>query len=168
METVNQANVDPNLAAGGAVEIDPLATPASAVDVSFPKLMPERLYAMEVAKVEKKVNDKGVGMVKIMLKTTAEAQTDDGKPVNPGFPIHENWVYSPTGDLTAEQIRKQGAIILRSCGMGDAPVAVLRDNPEMIVGKVITVKIRTQKEKDGFPARSSVSQWIEPKAAAAV
>ncbi len=155
-------NLDP-LSSGGA-EVDPLAVAADAVDTSMPLLAPDKLYIMTAAKVENKTNDKGVGMLKITLKTTKDEQDTTGNIVNTGFPVFENFVYTPTGDLTIEQIRKSGALILKAFGLGTTTVRDLVQNPQMLVDKQVCVKIKTRKEKDGFPATSAVGSWVALKA----
>ena len=155
-------NLDP-LSSGGAAEIDPLAVAAEGVDTSMPLLQPDKLYNLTVAKVENKTNDNGVGMLKITLKTTKGELDTTGNVVNTGFPIFENFVYTPTGELTIDQIKKTGAMILKALGMGGSTIRDLVNNPQMIVDKVVCVKIKTRKEKDGFPASSQVGSWVQLK-----
>ena len=150
---------------GGAQEVDPLAVAADNVDTSMPLLQPDKLYNLTVAKVEAKTNDKGVGMLKITLKTTKDELDTTGNTVNTGFPIFENFVYTPTGDLTIDQIKKSGALILKAFGMGGSTVRDLVNNPQMIADKVVCVKIKTRKESGGFPASSQVGSWVQLKGA---
>lgn len=155
-------NLDP--LAGGAVEVDPLAVAADSVDTSMPLLAPDKLYNMTVAKVDQKTNEKGVSMLKITLKTTKDEQDSQGNVINTGFPVFENFVYTPTGELTIEQIKKSGALILKALGMGGSTVRDLVNNPQQIVDKVVCVKIKTRKESGGFPASSQVGSWVALKA----
>lgn len=152
----------PDPLSGGA-EIDPLAQNAGDVDTSMPLLVPEKLYNLVCAKAEVKTNDKGVGMVKITLKTTKQEMDTLNNPVNEGFPIFENFVYTPTGDLTIEQIKKSGALILKAFGLKNTTIRDFVNNPKMIEDKIVCVKIKTRKEKDGYPASSNVGSWIEVK-----
>lgn len=148
----------------GAAEVDPLAMNAGDVDTSMPLLVPDKLYNLNCAKVENKTNDKGVGMLKITLKTTREEMDTLGNVINTGFPVFENFVYTPTGDLTIEQIKKSGAAILKGFGLKTTTIRDFINNPQMIVDKIVCVKIKTRKEKDGYPASSQVGSWVEVKA----
>jgi len=154
-------NLDP--LAGGGSEVDPLAMNAGDVDTSMPLLVPDKLYNLNCAKAEVKTNDKGVSMVKITLKTTREEMDTTNNAIHPGFPVNENFVFTPTGELTLEQIKKQGAIILKAFGLHKTTIREFVSNPEMIVDKIVCVKIKTRKEKDGFPAQSAVGSWLELK-----
>jgi hypothetical protein len=149
--------------APGSEEIDPLAQNAGDVDTSMPLLVPEKLYNMNCAKVESKTNDKGVSMLKITLKTTRDEMDTLNNKVNIGFPVFENWVYTPTGDLTMDQIKKSGATILKAFGLKTTSLRDLVNNPTMLENKIVCVKIKTRKEKDGYPASSNVGQWVELK-----
>lgn len=155
-------NADP-LSGGNGQEVDPLAQNAGDVDTSMPLLVPEKLYNMHCAKAEVKTNDKGVGMVKITLKTTKQEMDTLNNAVNEGFPIFENFVYTPTGDLTIEQIKKSGAVILKAFGLKTTTIRDFVNNPKMIEDKIVCVKMKTRKEKDGYPASSNVGSWIEMK-----
>ena len=150
----------------GTVVIDPLDMPAGEVPArTFPLLM-EKLYVMNVASAEvKATKTEGVSMVKIMLKTTQDAQSTEGDVVNAGFPVFANWIFTSTGDLTAKMIAESGAEILRACGLKSAKVSDLRDNPSIIVDKTVCIKTRNRKAKDGFEAQTEIARggWIEPK-----
>lgn len=148
---------------GGSTEIDPLAQNAGDVDTSMPLLVPEKLYNMSCAKAEVKTNDKGVGMVKITLKTTKDEMDTLNNKVNTGFPVFENFIYTPTGDLTNDQIIKKGAVILKAFGLNKTSIRDFVNNPKMIEDKIVCVKMKTRKEKDGYPASTQVGSWIEVK-----
>jgi hypothetical protein len=151
------------LSGGVGQEIDPLAQNAGDVDTSMPLLVPEKLYNMHCAKVESKTNDAGVGMIRIILKTTKDEMDTANNVVNKGFPIFENFIYTPTGNLTIEQIKKSGAVILKAFGLATTQIRDFVNNPKMIEDKIVCVKIKTRKEKDGYPASSNVGSWIEVK-----
>lgn len=154
-------NSDP--LSGGSSEIDPLAMNAGDVDTSMPLLVPEKLYNMVCSKVDSKTNDKGVGMLKITLKTTKDEMDTLNNTVNAGFPVFENFVYTPTGELTLAQIAKSGANILKAFGLKTTTIRDFINNPQIIADKVVCVKLKTRKEKDGYPASSQVGSWVELK-----
>lgn len=144
-------------------EADPLMQAAGDVDTSMPRLKPDKLYNMEIADVTSKTNDEGTGMLKITLKTVKDETDATDKPLNKGFPLFYNWVYTPVGELTVDMIKRSGASILKACGLGREPISALRDNLDLIKGKIVCVKVGTRKAKDGYPESSEVRQWVELK-----
>ncbi|WP_460988757.1 hypothetical protein, partial [Staphylococcus aureus] len=79
-------------------DADPLATPAGDVDTSMPRLMPDKLYNMEITEVVSKTNDAGTEMLKITLKTVKDESDAEGKPLSKGFPLFYNFVFTPVGN----------------------------------------------------------------------
>ncbi len=147
-------------------EVDPLNMPAGEVPPRTFPLLVEKLHGFVVASADiQPTKTEGVSMVKICLKTTADGVSTDGDVISAGFPVFTNWIFTPTGNLTAQMIKEQGAEILRACGLPTAKVSDLRDNPSIIVDKVVCIKTRNRKAKDGFDAQTEVARggWITPK-----
>ncbi len=144
-------------------EADPLAEPAGSVDTSIPRLAPDKLYNMEVTAAETKTNDAGTQMVAITLKTVKDESDHEGKPINAGFPVKHNFVCSPTGNLTTDMIKRSGASILKAAQLGSITIRDFINNPSIVVGKIVCVKIGNRKASGGYPEQSEVKSWVEVK-----
>ncbi len=150
-----------------SIENDPLAVPSGTVpERKFPLLVGDKLYAMEIAEVERKASkkDENVGLLKFTLKTLAEATSTDGDVIPPGFPVFHNWTYTPTGGLTAVMINQSGKEIMDACGIpADTMVSALRDNLDLVKGKQVCVKLKVRKASGDFDATNEIARggWLK-------
>lgn len=146
----------------GAVEVDPLNQRASDTDTSFP-ILSEGTKDFIIAKAEQTENEtKGTKSIKFTLKTTKDYQAKDGTMLRAGFPVSTWWGYTPSPDYTIESIRKAGALILQCCGLGDKSVAELRDNPSIVVDKMVSLNVKINPPKGQYDESNSV-KWFLPK-----
>ena len=154
------------------VENDPLAVPADAVpERKFPLLVGDKLYAMEVAEIERKASkkDENVWMLKLTLKTVAEATSTDGDAVPAGYPVFINWTYTPTGGLTPLMINQSAKEMLDAAGLFTVSAAQLRDNPDLLLNKQVCVKLKVRKASGDFDASNEVARggWVKASSPAA-
>lgn len=140
-------------------EIDPFDVPSTDVDTSFPRL-PAATYEMDIAKAETFHNeDKNIDMIKLELKTVQAHRSTAGDELQPGFSLRTQIVTTPTGKLTVDMIKKSVATLAQSARV----VGTLRDimnNPTMLEGKRVRVKVGISKETSEYPERNEVKYFV--------
>lgn len=140
-------------------EIDPFDVPSTDVDTSFPRL-PAATYEMDIAKAETFHNpDKDIDMIKLELKTVQAHRSTAGDELQPGFSLRTQIVTTPTGKLTVDMIKKSVATLAQSARV----VGTLRDimnNPTMLEGKRVRVKVGISKETSEYPERNEVKYFV--------
>lgn len=143
--------------------VDPLDMPAGEVDTRFPRLQPDRVYRMIIRSPEKKTNDKGTEMINLKLETTKEAMDTDNQVLHPGFRFTTR-IIGTSGERDIEAVKKDSAMLLKAVFGAKATTTVreLWNNPAIIDGKPVDVKVGIQKEKDGFPESNTVKTWVLP------
>lgn len=152
-----------NQETGLAEQVDPLAMTAGEVDTSFPLIRNDTLCNMEVLKAEKNLNEsKGTESIKFTLITTKEELDSNNQPLRVGFPVYSYLGITPNEKYPVESIKKNGATILKACGLPTASVRDLINNPAIVVGKVVMVKVKVNAPQGSFPASNSVN-FVEPK-----
>jgi hypothetical protein len=150
--------------AGVSIGQDPLNTPVGDIDTSFP-LLAAGLYDMEIA-------DAVVGpakgnpthqTLKVTLKTTHDAPDVKGQMVNKGFPIYHHIALTPSEDMPIDKIKKNVAALGQRAGASKLSVRDLLNNPTVMKGKVVRVKVGIQKETEEYPASNQVKTYMDVK-----
>lgn len=144
---------------------DPMNEPAGMVDVSFPRLVPDQIYEMDIrapsigaSKDAEKPNTK---LLTMSLETTEDATDTDGNPVYKGFKFKHR-VTVASDERTKEQIKKDLALVLQACGMLDTSPAQLLHNPSIIEGKRVAVRVGLQPAKGAYP-ESNTARFVVPE-----
>jgi hypothetical protein len=128
--------------------------------------LPNGIYDVTVAEVKlDKLKEPKVGnLVKIKLTLNNPALDVEGKPVNPGFPIFDQIVITPVGNLTMDMIQtslarfQEGTIGTKG-----------RFTPlEQYIGQVAQVQVAydpDSKGKDGqsYGPRNNIKRYIKKK-----
>lgn len=144
--------------------VDPFATAAANLEApKFPILAPDRICRFEIKKCTKDaVKDKPGREVLTIKLATAKDYTDvDGKPLRSGFTSFHRIGLTPSDEAegkrprTNKNIAEDLGMLLKSCGMGDKTPRNLLDNPGMVDGQVIDMKVGVSPEKNGFPASNN-------------
>ncbi len=153
---------------------DPLSGAATGWEApKYPNLAPDRLYEFEIKAVskEKVKGHEDRDQLKITLVTIKDYTDTDGKPLRAGFKgfTYVGLYALPEADSAREKtmkdVGKELAKIQR-CVFG--PQASqhepkeLRDNPESIVGKIVTMKVGMGKASAKYPDPSNTFRWVEP------
>jgi len=143
-------------------EHDPYDVPAGSVDTSFPRLVPNKLYPLEVIEAEVRTNDEQRESLRIVLKTTEDAYSTTGDPVNKGFPVYHYVSLTPSDKYTHETIKKNLALIMQALGLVGMKISNFKQNPGLIVGKVVVVKLGLRKADDEYPESNKIVAWVPP------
>lgn len=146
--------------------VDPLAMPAGDVDTNRPRIKDGTIASFTIASAEKKVNpEKGTESIAITLASTKELQDTAGNVLAPGFRFTAR-INGASGKRTNEDWVRELATCVKSI-YGPKTTQSLRefwDNPNMAAGKPVDVKVKVQKEQNGFPESNVVGAWIIPTA----
>ena len=145
---------------------DPLAMPAAEVDTRFPRLQPDRIYRMNIASSEKQTSEKGHEFLVVVYATTKEEVDTDGKTLHPGFKFFQRTMISTSGERDSKAIAKDLAIILQGVFGKTTKVSPreLINSPEMLLNKIVDIKVGMNKAKDGYPESNKVSSYVPPSA----
>lgn len=146
----------------GGTEVDPLSGAAAGWEApKFPLLAPDRIYRFKIAKCTKAAtkDDANREALTIQLKTEKDYTDTDGKPLRAGFTGYKRIGITPiteeqAGDKRPRSIKDIGAdlgMALKSCGKGDKSPRELLNNPSLIEGEIVDMKVGISKGRDGFP-----------------
>lgn len=150
---------------GGAEEVDPLSQAAGGVDTSFPLLAGDRILRMEISKVTHgpSKTDESRNVLTIKMKTQKEAALNDGKTAKPGFTCYKRISTSPS-EKTAESegrtnkdIARDLALVLKAVGKPDVSPRALMDNPSILEGQVVDVRVGVAPARGSFPESNTFS-----------
>jgi len=157
-------------------QIDPLSQAAGSIDTSFPLLMADRVleFKVESSKVAPSKSNEANNTLTIKFKTTKEATLQDGKKTPPGFPLFKRigvTVTEPTVDekgnekagRSIDNIARDLAAVLQACygPKTDKTPRQLLDNPSMIEGEVVKMKIGIDKGSGNF-GPSNTGSFVIP------
>lgn len=168
---------DATIASGGAEEVDPMSQAASGIDTTFPILKGDRILQMEIVQCRKvPVKDKPDRFnLEFKLKTTKEATMNDGRTAQPGFTGYKRISIStsePSEDpntgkksagRTNKDIAKDLGQVLKACGKAgvngapDVQPRELVNNPEMLDGVLVDMRVGVNPAKNNFPESNSFS-----------
>ena len=152
-------------------ELDPLAMPAGDLaEPSFPVLC-EGIKRMVIRGLEEKVGEsktdgKPYKQLVITLATTKDDTSAEGQPLSAGFAFIASIFLTPNERNTATQIAEQAAMPVKAA-LGRTTKTTMREcvqNPDLLVGKIVDVKIgvRKPKEGSGYGDSNVVKSWIIP------
>lgn len=145
---------------------DPFDVASGEVDTSFPRLNP-RVYRMTIRdpEVAESKNKPGAFLLVMKLETTEEAKDTRGEVLHKGFKFTHRVSITASEKRDNEAIKRDLATILQ-CALGDASkgmkIRAFLDNPKIIDGKIVDVKVGLQKETDEFP-ESNTARFIPPQ-----
>lgn len=152
-----------------STQIDPLAMPAGELDEPKFPVLKEGVYRMiirafEVATSEK--DGKTTDRINVKLETTTDALDTEGRACHKGFAFNTPIFITPNDKTTAKQIAEQAAMPVKAALGGQTKVSV-RDcinNPSLIIGKPVAVKVGVRKAKEGsdFNDSNSIKAWVIP------
>ena len=137
---------------------DPLSTPSEAIDISYPKLPPAN-YEMTIVEATKVANKKGTGdNLVLKWKTSREQTSTKGDILNPGQVVIPSYVsLAVSGARTTKQIAQDLTRIIRGAGLpGSTTPRELIDNPTVLAGKTLLVKVGLRQETAEFPESNEV------------
>lgn len=141
-------------------DLDILSQDLSDVSTEMP-LLKEALCNLTIAAVEVKPSKDGLKQnLNLTLKTTTDMEAVNGETVNAGFPLYDTVCLTPSEKYSVDMIKRKLASIAKAAGL-----ATIRPF-ENLVGKVVAVKIRIQKERedaitgDVYPARNAIKLYI--------
>lgn len=141
---------------------DPLAQDVGGIDTSYP-LLPPGLYDMEIKDVEvaPSRNREGAETMTISFSTTADATSTKGDVLHAGFPIKYYIGLTPTPDYPAKDIAKKMAAVLKQSGFvsGVTP-RQWKDNPKMVVGRILRCKVVVTKATDEYPEGNAIKSFV--------
>lgn len=152
---------------GGAAEADPLATPAGAVDTSFPLIQPGQRHRLIIQKprLEDSKTKEGVKFLVFKLATTEPTKSTEGVTLHPGFGfLHRITIASPDRDVN--DVKRDLALLLQAVE-GPKTTTTLRallDNVNMLDGKPVDAKVDISKSKDPQYSDSNSAKFEIPKA----
>lgn len=148
---------------------DPLAMPAGDVDTNRPRIKDGTVATFTIASAEKKVkiidNERSSESIAIVLASTKELEDTTGAKLSPGFRFTAR-INGASGKRTNEDWVRELATCVKSI-YGPKTTQSLRefwDNPNMAAGKPVDIKVKVQKEQNGFPESNTVGSWIIPTA----
>lgn len=150
-------------------ELDPLAMPAGDLaEPSFPVLA-EGVKRMVIRGLEEKAGEsktdgKPYKQLVITLATTKDDTSSEGQPLSTGFAFNASIFLTPNERNTAKQIAEQAAMPVKAA-LGKTTKVQMRDcvnDPSILVGKIVDVKIGIRKGKDGYGDSNVVKSWIIP------
>ena len=152
-------------------ELDPLAMPAGDLkEPSFPVLR-EGIKTMVIRGLEEKSGEsktdgKPYKQLSITLATTKDDMSDENQPLSAGFAFNASIFLTPNERNSATQIAEQAAMPVKAA-LGRATKVTMREcvqNPSLLVGKVVDVKIgiRKAKQDSGYGDSNVVKSWIIP------
>lgn len=143
------------------VEVDPLSGAASGWEApKFPVLAPDRICRFKIVKSTKgPVKDHPEREVlTIQIKTEKDYTDKEGKTLRAGFSGYHRIGLTPSPgedngkrERTWKNIGEDLAMCLKACGMGDKAPKDLKDNPSLIEGQIVDMKVGVTPEKGGFP-----------------
>ena len=143
---------------------DPFATAAANLEApKFPILAPDRIVRFEIKKCTvDAVKDKpGRKVMTVKLATTKDATLDDGKIAKAGFTGFHRIGLTPSEpggegrERTNKNIAEDLGMLLKACGKGTNTPREVMDNPAMVEGQVVDMKVGVTPEKNGFPASNN-------------
>lgn len=145
--------------ASGAVEVDPLSQAAKDIDTSFPVLMGDRILRMTIVAATKAATKEHADRESLTLKmkTAKDATLSDGKTAKAGFTCYKRVGLSETaaeGDKNArtfKEINRDLALVLKAVGMADKSPRDLVNNPSIIDGQVVDVRVGISPARGSFP-----------------
>jgi hypothetical protein len=163
-----------------AVEVDPLAMPASSAETGFPLLKPNKIYRLSVKSIDIVESENanlppGSRNAKITLATTKEEVDTKDNTLYPGFPLttyiqlytHKGYTTDDGRSVkprTVDDLRRDvGTFIKAVEGKTSAtPLAVFRDNPDAFVGKLADCKVGISVDKSGKYGDSNSVRFVIP------
>lgn len=150
-------------------ELDPLAMPAGDLkEPSFPVLR-EGIKTMVIQSFEEKegvAKESGAPYKQLVIKlaTTKDDLSTEGQPLSPGFGFNASIFLTPNERNSATQIAEQAAMPVKAA-LGRTTKVTARDcvsTPDLIVGKVVEVKVGVRKGKGDYGDSNVVKNWIIP------
>jgi SepF-like predicted cell division protein (DUF552 family) len=128
------------------------------IDTSFPLIKDGSTLKMIIRNPEKVKSKEGTSeMIVCKLETTEELKATNDQTIHPGHKVISRTTITPSEKREVQAIAKDLATIIQAAegkGAKTTPRQVI-DNPSILDGKVVFVKIGIQKEKDGFPASNT-------------
>lgn len=157
--------------ASAAEEQDPLSMAAGGIDTTFPVLAGDRIIQFQIAACRKvPVKDKPDRFnLEFKIKTTKDAMLNDGRTAHAGFsgfkrisvstsePSEDTTTGKKSAGRTSKDIAKDLAMALKACGRVDLSPRQLIDNPEVLDGILVDMKIGINPAKNNFPESNSFS-----------
>ena len=166
MNKLNKILLTTDGADGAGVEVDPLSQASSGIEApKFPCLAPDRICRFTIKKCSHgpTKDNPNRNSLTIVLNTVKDYNDTDGKVLRAGFTGYKR---IGTTVITAEEagekrprdinaIKADLAMVLKACGMGEKSPRDLLNNPSIVEGQVVDMKVGLQKERDGYPASNS-------------
>jgi len=152
------------------VSIDPLSQPAGEVaEPTFPLLKPDKQYEMVIRGSEEVEFTSDAGKVSqcwdLKLCTTKNEISTEDQTIYEGATVFVRIFLTPNEYSTADQIGKLAAMPVKAA-LGAKTTTTARqciNDPSLIVGKIVNVKIGIKKDKKGnYPDQNVVKTWIVP------
>jgi len=142
-------------------EQDPLDTPASQVDLTYPRL-PATNYEMVVADAKTVRNKRQDGdNLEVQFKTLKDVQSTKGETVPAGFQLTYRIGLTETEKRKNVNIAKDVVRLIKAAKLGDSMTAKqLIANPSQLNGKVLIVKVGIRQETAEFPESNDVRSIV--------
>lgn len=152
-----------------STEIDPLAMPAGDLkEPSFP-VISEGVKRMVIRGLEEKSGESAKDgtpykQLVIQLALIKDDTSSEGQILNAGFSFNATIFLTPNERNSATQIAEQAAMPVKAA-LGRTTKTTMREclnNPTLLVGQVVDVKLGIRKGKDGYSDSNVVKNWIVP------
>lgn len=157
--------LSPDEVSGGATEVDPLSAAAQGWEApKYPVLAPDRLIPAKIKTAVKgpvkEHPDRELITITLKPVEDFEYKDKDGQPMKNWTGFHRIGISETTGDddkrpRTIKDIGADLAMVLKACGMTNKSPRDLINNPSILDGQNVMVKVGLNKASGTFPESNS-------------
>lgn len=137
---------------------DPLDENINDVNTDYP-ILPASWYVFRIDGAKKEPNRAGTGEnLVVPLKLVEPAQDKKGETVSPGMVLTHRCSVTPTEKYTVDMLKKNVSRLAKAAGL----ICTVRDiinNPSMLDGKALKVKVKVNKETSEFPESNGAGDF---------